>query len=146
MSTVPQKLAFYLHRSLASSQEGCYEAGHHIFLRKGGNSLHGVSRAFGCLSYWNLGISVVSRSWQSKTRGVQGPCPIKPQRPYNMCLGTENVSSDGTRIIGFSRRYLICVPLILESRVFSPPFMIMHRPRPLRTPLVDASLSLRACC
>jgi hypothetical protein len=36
------KLAFYLHGSLASSQGSCYEARYHIFLRKGGNSLHGV--------------------------------------------------------------------------------------------------------
>jgi hypothetical protein len=42
-------------------------------------------------------------------------------RAYDTCSGTENVSSRENGIIGFSRRCLICMLRILESRVPSLP-------------------------
>jgi hypothetical protein len=76
---------------------------------------------FGCLSYWNLGnLCRIEKSVVQKSRSAR-TISNQTRRTYDTYLGTENMDSSGSRIIGFSRRCLICVPLILGSRsILSP--------------------------
>ena len=86
------KACVLLARIISKLAGSRYEARYHSSLRKGGNSLHSASHAFGCLSYWNLGnLCRIEKSVVQKSRSAR-TVSNQTRRTYDTYLGTEKES------------------------------------------------------